>query len=184
MSSFVNCKPPCTGRQPISCQLISCQLATTWNKMQWRVTGRVYTAVGLASWVNATAFAKVILVVLFPICRFIITGNRSRSVRCLPDNIPWGHCSSCISGCGLRITLQNSFAGVADLRYLASICNETKSPISNERTEEKSCIFGPYYFVNSCLLSNINERCSNFVIQLEAWVLCIMACLFVWFFYL
>ena len=98
--------------------------------------GGVHIAEGLASWINATALTKVILVVLFPICRSIVAGNRSRSVRYLLDDIPWRHCSSYVSGCGLRIALQNIFVGVVDLRYLASICNETKYPILNVRTEE------------------------------------------------
>ena len=97
-----------------------------------------HTAVGLASWINATAFVNVILIVLFSICRLIVAGNRSGSVvQYLLDNTPWTHYSSCISGSGLRMTLQNSFAGVVDLRYLASICNETKSPVLNVRTEEE-----------------------------------------------
>ena len=106
--------------------------------MQWGGGLGVHTAVGLASWINATAFVNVILVVLLPICKSVVAGNRSRSVvRYLLDNTPWTHCSSCISGSGLRMTLQNSFAGVVDLRYLASICNETKSPILNVWTEEE-----------------------------------------------
>ena len=96
-----------------------------------------HTAVGLASWINAIVFVDAILVVLLLICKSIFAGNRSRSVRYLQDNTPLTHCSSCVSGSGLRMTLQNGFAGVVDLRYLASMCNETGSPMLDVWTEEE-----------------------------------------------
>ena len=142
------------------------QLVTAWMLEDYQFL----ECKGLASWTNAATFVKVILVVSFPICRSIVAGNRSRSVR-ICRRISYG--DSCISGCGLSITLQNSFAGVVNLRCLASIWNEAKSPILNVSTEgEELCfraIIYPAFFAFFRTPMNIVRV--SLVLCIMAWIL-------------